>query len=422
MTYEPRPYQLAGIDKLAASVQTYGTGLDMSDMGTGKTWKALFVAKRWGLPVAVVCPAVTKVQWRDAADKLGVEMTLCESYQKVIRGTATGITKSGVKRRKFSFALTKPTLFVFDEVHACRNHKSQNSLLLMDCVDAGYPVLMLSATPFENTTQFRAIGHALKIVHRNKWWHWCLSAGGCRPGSFGGLEYVGGEQTMSQIRSTWDDRMDRTRIEDVGDLPEFTMQTRLIDSNNCKAINNAYTELLATYAEETEFAIVRRLRYRQKIEHEKIKQLYELAQEFVDGGQKVIHFVNFTDTVDTLYELHEGEFGIVDGRVTGDKRQAVVDQFQAGKLDGLIVQLQSGGVGLNLQDTTGDAPRTAILNLTDSATLFRQATGRTFRDGSRSACRFVVPLVAGTVEKEIEQNLERKFRNLASLTDADFRP
>jgi len=33
-----------------------------------------------------------------------------------------------------------------------------------------------------------------------------------------------------------------------------------------------------------------------------------------------------------------------------------------------------------------------------------------------------VPLVAGTVEKEIEQNLERKFRNLASLTDADFRP
>ena len=133
--------------------------------------------------------------------------------------------------------------------------------------------------------------------------------------------------------------MDRTRIEDVGDLPEFTMQTRLIDSNNCKAINNAYTELLATYAEETEFAIVRRLRYRQKIEHEKIKQLYELAQEFLDGGQKV-----------------------------------------------------------------------------------RQATGRTFRDGSRSACRFVVPLVAGTVEKEIEQNLERKFRNLASLTDADFRP
>jgi len=142
----------------------------------------------------------------------------------------------------------------------------------------------------------------------------------------------------------------------------------------------------------------------------------------VDCGQKVIHFVNFTDTVDTLYELHEGEFGIVDGRVTGDKRQAVVDQFQAGKLTGLIVQLQSGGVGLNLQDTTGDAPRTAILNLTDSATLFRQATGRTFRDGSRSPCRFVVPLVAGTVEKEIQQNLERKFRNLASLTDADFRP
>jgi SNF2 family DNA or RNA helicase len=131
--------------------------------------------------------------------------------------------------------------------------------------------------------------------------------------------------------------------------------------------------------------------------------------------------VNFTDTVDTLQKLHGPTFGIVDGRVTGQKRQDVVDKFQAGKLDGLIVQLQSGGVGLNLQDTVGNAPRTAILNLTDSATLFRQATGRTFRDGSKSPCRFVVPLVAETVEEEIEQNLNRKFANLGSLTDEDFR-
>ena len=93
MTYEPRPYQLAGIDKLAASVQTYGTGLDMSDMGTGKTWKSLFVAKRWGLPVAVECRADSKVQWGGGCDKLGEELTRCESYQKVIPDTAKGITK-----------------------------------------------------------------------------------------------------------------------------------------------------------------------------------------------------------------------------------------------------------------------------------------------------------------------------------------
>lgn len=421
MNYEPRAYQESGIEKLTRSLEEIGAALDMSDMGTGKTWKALFIAKRLGLPVAVICPAITKTQWRDAAEKVGVELRLCESYQKCVRGTANKITKQGGKRKQFKFEHPAKTLFVFDEVHNCRNHKAQNSLLLMDCADAGYKVLMLSATPFENSTQLKAIGHALKYVNRLRWWYWCLSSGGCRHGAFGGLDYVGGQKVMAGIRRAIEDRVDRTSIAEVGDLPDFKLQTRMIDAGDCEAIDNAYTALLETYAQTTKHAIVQRLRYRQIIEHEKIKHLYELAQEFVDAGQKVIHFVNFSDTVDSLYQLHEGEFGVIDGRVTGDKRQQVVDDFQAGKLAGLIVQIQSGGVGLNLQDTVGDAPRTAILNLTDSATLFRQATGRTFRDGSKSPCRFVVPLVADTVERDIEKNLSKKFRNLNSLTDEDFR-
>jgi len=421
MNYEPRPYQNEGIQKLLTSVQKVGAGLDMSDMGTGKTWKALFIAKRMAAPVVVICPAVTKVQWRDAAHKVGVELLACESYQKCVRGTANGITKHGTKRKQFKFSHPQNTLFIFDEVHNCRNPKAQNSLLLMDCADAGYPVLMLSATPFENSTQYKAIGHALKMVHRNRYWNWCMSSGGCKPGVFGGMEYVGGEKLMSRLRISMEDRMDRTSITEVGDLPDFKLQTRMIDAGDCEAIDNAYTALLETYAEETKHAIVQRLRYRQIIEHEKIKHLYALAQEFVEAGQKVIHFVNFSDTVDSLYQLHEGEFGVIDGRVTGERRQQVVDDFQAGKLAGLIVQIRSGGVGLNLQDTVGNAPRTAILNLTDSATLFRQATGRTFRDGSKSPCRFVVPLVADTVEEQIEKNLDKKFKNLNSLTDEDFR-
>ena len=421
MNYEPRPYQIEGIEKLLNSVQKVGAGLDMSDMGTGKTWKALFIAKRMAAPVVVICPAVTKAQWRDAAEKVGVELLACESYQKCVRGTANGIGKQGGKHKHFKFSHPQNTLFIFDEVHNCRNPKAQNSILLMDCADAGYPILMLSATPFENSTQFKAIGHTLKMVHRLRFWNWCMSSGGCKPGVFGGMDYVGGEKLMSRLRISMEDRMDRTSIAEVGDLPDFKLQTRMIDAGDCEAIDHAYTALLETYAEETKHAIVQRLRYRQIIEHEKIKHLYELAQEFVDAGQTVIHFVNFSDTVDSLYQLHEGEFGVIDGRVTGDRRQQVVDDFQAGKLAGLIVQIQSGGVGLNLQDTVGNAPRTAILNLTDSATLFRQATGRTFRDGSKSPCRFVVPLVAETVEEKIEKNLSKKFRNLNSLTDEDFR-
>ena len=423
--YSPRHYQLAGIDKLFNSIHRTGAALDMSDMGTGKTWKALFIAKRANVPVVIVCPAVTKAQWLDAASKVGVKVALCESYQKCIRGTAEGITRSGQKRRKFKLHYPRNTLWIFDEVHNCRNPKALQTQLLIDARDHEFPLLLLSATPFENTTQLKVIGHAMRWFHRSQWWHWCLSKGGCRPGAFGGLEYCGGEQVMRGLRKEYSHMLDRVSIQQVADLPEFKMSTRIMALETTKALDRAYIDLLNAHAEETEHAMVRRLRYRQIIEHEKTQGLFELATEFIDSGQKVLHFVNFRDTIENLQILHgraKHKFGRVDGEVTGDERQDSISDFQNGLLDGLIINMQSGGVGLNLQDTVGNAPRTAILNLTDSATWFKQATGRTFRDGTKSPCRFVVPLVADTVEEQMDQNLTAKFKNLEALTDGDFMP
>lgn len=424
-TYSPRAYQLPGIDKLYNSINRTGAALDMSDMGTGKTWKALFLAKRAGVQVAIVCPAVTKAQWIDAATKVGVKVALCESYQKCTRGTAEGVSRSGDKRKRFKLNYPRNTLWIFDEVHNCRNPKALQTQLLIDARDQEFPLLLLSATPFENTTQLKGIGHAMRWFHKSDWWNWCLINGGCRLGRFGGLEYTGGEQTMRSLRAKHEDMLDRVSIQQVADLPEFKMSTRMIAVEDTKALDLAYVELLHAYAEETEHAMVRRLRQRQIIEHEKTQGLFELASEFIDSGQKVLHFVNFRDTIENLTILHakaKHQFGRIDGEVDGGERQESIELFQAGMLDGLIVNMQSGGVGLNLQDTVGDAPRTAILNLTDSATWFKQATGRTFRDGSKSACRFVVPLVVGTVEEQMDANLTSKFKNLEALVDGDFCP
>ena len=424
--YSPRHYQIAGIDRLFNSIVRWGAALDMSDMGTGKTWKALFLAKRAKAPVGIICPAVTKTQWLDAADKVGVEVKFCESYQKAIRGTAEGISRSGNNRRKFKYHFDRGTLLIFDEVHNCRNPKALQTQLLIDARDQEFPLLLLSATPFENPTQLKGIGHALRWFHRNQWWNWCLSPqGGCRPGVFGGLEYVGGESTMRALREEHDAMLDRVRIDQVADLPEFKMQTRMVSVEDTTPIDQAYVDLLKVQAEDTEHALVQRLRHRQVIEHSKTKCLYDLACEFIAAGQKVLHFVSFRDTIENLELLHrkgKHRFGRIDGEVDGGERQENIDAFQSGLLDGLIINIQSGGVGLNLQDTVGDAPRTAILNVTDSATWVKQATGRTFRDGSKSACRFVVPLVVDTVEEDMDRNLTRKFQNLEALVDGDFTP
>jgi ERCC4-related helicase len=114
--------------------------------------------------------------------------------------------------------------------------------------------------------------------------------------------------------------LDRVSIQQVADLPEFKMSTRMIAVEDTKALDLAYVELLHAYAEETEHAMVRRLRQRQIIEHEKTQGLFELATEFIESGQKVLHFVNFRDTIENLTILHakaKHQFGRIDGEVDG---------------------------------------------------------------------------------------------------------
>jgi superfamily II DNA or RNA helicase len=424
----PRDYQEVGIDKIYRSLKRTGAALDMSDMGTGKTFKALFVAKKADIPVVVICPVATIPAWEEAARNVGVSVRLLASYHKAIRGVDQIKRGRGTKRKTYKIEYPQNTLFIFDEVHNCRDHKTWSSHLLEAVTDHQYPVLMMSATPFENPTQFRAIGHALGTVHRTKFYHWCLSEGRCKSGTFGGMIYVGDSSYMKTLHKKIAPQTDRIRIAEVGDLPEFKMQTRLVEPENRKALNEAYVELLNTLAEDTEHAIVERLRQRQIIEHEKIQGNFALADEFIQAGQRILHFVSFTDTVEHLLELHrlnKQPFGVIDGKIApagSAKRAQYIEDYTAGKLSGLIVNYQSGGSGLNLQDIHGHLPTTGIMNLTDSATNFRQATGRTFRDGTKSPCRFVITLAAGTVEADMNRNLNNKFKNLEALVDGDLLP
>lgn len=419
----PRDYQIHGIEKLSRAIQKNQAALDMSDMGTGKTFKAVWIAKKFGYNLAVICPAGTIAQWKDTARKCRVKTEFVVSYQKAVRGNMQQIERH--HRNRYTIHAPKKTLWVFDEVHNCRNYKALNSKLLMAVIDQKFPVLMASATPFETPIQFCAIGHALGTVHKNNWYHWCLSEGRCKKGDYGGMFYVGGPGFMKQLRERIEPFCDRVRIAEVGQLPELTFQTRVIEPANRKAIDESYVELLQISAEESEEAIVERLRLRQIVEHEKLEAEHLLGEEFLDAGQKIVHFTNFTDSIENLRELYKlsgRAVGVVDGKTPVADKERDKALFQKGGLDVLLVNIQSGGAGLNLQDMEGDAPRTSIINLTDGATWFRQACGRTYRENTKSHTRIVVPIARGTVECEIEANLNRKFKNLEALTDADLLP
>ena len=445
---EPREYQKAGIAKMVRALRNYGGSLDASDMGTGKTPKACLIARELGLNLAVFAPPVTLPDWEDMAERAGVNLVCATSYHAAIGkrfkvGTKQvkkgliyeeqdvfridshpQIKRVGPLRPRFIPTFPKNTLCVFDEVQHCRR-KSHFTTLLIGAKNAKYPIHMQSATPFLDPTEMKAIMHALGIIPSQNHWNWCLAIGKCVKGPHGGLIYKGGHKHMAWIREQLQDRMDRVLIEDVGDMPEFEIQTRLVPVDDGMSLDQSYLEDLKQCRDFAETGLTERLRYRQISEHLKVQPNFDLAKQKIEDGALAILFYNFTDTANRTVALAKAaglRVGLINGDTPKGERTKILARAQADQLDFLIIQVGTGGAGINLQDLTGNRPRVGILNLCDSAFHFKQATGRTYRDGAMSNCLFIVPLAAGTIEAKMRVSLNQKFKNLAALVDGDLYP
>jgi superfamily II DNA or RNA helicase len=124
-------HQRAAALRLAAAMDVFGGALLADAVGLGKTYVALALAARAGTAVAVV-PATLTEQWRRAARKLGVELSL--------------VTHEALSRRA---RLPPATLVVVDEAHRFRNPTIRRyDRLARDL--RGAQVLLVTATPVVN--------------------------------------------------------------------------------------------------------------------------------------------------------------------------------------------------------------------------------------------------------------------------------
>ena len=414
--YKPRDYQIPGIQKLSEAIRENGSALDMSDTGTGKTFKALWIAQALGMEqVAVLCPKVVIPQWERACRDLGVKPLWINTYDKARRGNIPGISRRG---HTYAFSEFPPnTLLLFDEVQRCQGARTKQGRLLIDAHRHGIPKLMMSATPADSPLQMRGIGYAMGLFHYNEWWSWCQYHGKCIEGQFGGLEYYGGPEFMAELRTQMDWGIDRVRKADIKDWKNQFVQPEIIESNKLKAIDNAYAEMLAMEAEETPWALTELLRLRQQVEHCKIPAVAEMVENYTSSGNQVLVMCNFRDTLENLNRIRPGLTLHGDTEDRGDVARA----FQAGEQDVLYAMTQCAREGVNLHDIKG-TPVVSIILPTYSARDFIQACGRTDRDGALSDSVVKVPLVKDTVEERVFAKLEAKRERIEALVDGDFLP
>ena len=435
-----RPYQSHGVEWLAGLTQQKFNGLLADDMGLGKTLQALAFAawlraasKRD--PILVVCPTSLVTNWlretaRFTPHLRALDLTGADRAQKFAArgGHDLLVTSYAILRRDVEmYRAAEFSLVVLDEAQHIKNRGSQNAQAAKALKTERR--LVLTGTPLENSVL------DLWSIYDFLLPGYLGTAADFRERYETPLTKSPDARVMERLRQRVKPFfMRRTKEEVLTELPpklEFPTLCELTDEQK-----EVYRAVLAQGRRDVfdnsgkagkgrdKLAVLTTLlRLRQVCCHldllpsgetkrawkepsAKMERTFELIDEAIDGGHRVLLFSQFVRVLHLLRveaKRREMAFCYLDGQTVD--RQAEIDRFQAdAKVPLFFISLKAGGTGLNL---TG-ADTVIHFDPWWNPAVEEQATARAHRMGqSRSVSAYKL-IAAGTVEEKIQALQARK--------------
>ena len=114
----------------------------------------------------------------------------------------------------------------------------------------------------------------------------------------------------------------------------------------------------------------------------------------------------------TFHKMLGGEVALLDGSLNPQARQALVDRFQAGEIDVLVLSLRAAGAGINLTAATQVIHYDRWWN----PAVEDQASDRAHRIGQTTTVVVHRLIANGTLERRIADVLEGKRKLAKALT------
>jgi SNF2 family DNA or RNA helicase len=146
-------------------------------------------------------------------------------------------------------------------------------------------------------------------------------------------------------------------------------------------------------------------------------QRYELIADLVEERKHSLVFFNWKHQRDFLareFEKRGISFAIIDGNVTRHgERDAIVERYQAGKYQTLLLHPRTGAHGLTL--TRGDT--TIVSSPFYEADLLKQAIHRVYRGDQDKVTNTILVQAKGTVEELVYARLDDKYDRMTDLLD-----
>lgn len=131
-------------------------------------------------------------------------------------------------------------------------------------------------------------------------------------------------------------------------------------------------------------------------------------KQLVHNMETGIIFVQFKQSVTNVSKYLDDmgrTYGVVDGQLTPKVVSNNIREFQAGDLDFLVIQIQSGNAGLNLQRTNN----VIFYSVPDGNFIqFHQAKYRIRRIGQTRECNYYYMITKASIEVELFRNLKVK--------------
>jgi hypothetical protein len=427
-------YQFLHVYNIMTALRANGVALDGSDTGTGKTFTTVGVCKQSDYKPGIICPATMISSWRRVCQLFDVIPLFISSYELIKLGKHYDENMKKVecpylkiieideeitaRSEKYRWRLPWNSIIIFDEVHKCRNVKSENSQLLLSTKNL-HRVLMLSATLSDNPKSFHVFGYMLGLYKSlrqgNNWINGQILED---------KNYIGSNKKASAVnRTIYPQRGSRMQITELGDqFPKNQVSADCYDlePKDLEEVNKHFDKLallekeIAKKENDDVYILAEIQKARLKIELLKLQIFKEEAEAYLENGYSVVIFLNYIQSIKELAKKLKTD-SVITGDVDLEKRRKIVERFQENRSN-IIIMTIGIAEGISLHDEHG-VPRVSLISPTFSSIQLKQALGRICRAGQKTPALQRIIYSSNTCEEAICNTAKEKFKFTSKLND-----
>ncbi len=417
--------------------------------GLGKTGQAIATMMGAGAKcILVICPATLrenwKREWKIWTDKNAMIMAdrakttwptyynvgMCNvfivNYESLKKYFVESIDKPEDKPLRLNHIKFRETINLFDaviidEVHRCKDGRTQQAKFVMGICKGKEYVLALTGTPVvikpkDLIPQLHIIGRLAEFGNYsgfiNRYCQGVNEASNLKELNYLMHKICFYRREKTEVLKDLPDKMRNIMRVDITNRPEYIKAENNLIEYLRENLQKSEGEISTALRGETMvlIGILKKIAARGKVE-----QVIGHIQEVVDAGEKIVVFAWHKEMVQELKAAIPGSVTIV-GDDSMDSRKRSVDSFQNDpKCQVIICNIKSGGVGITLTASS----RVVFIELPWNPADCEQCEDRCHRIGQKDSVQCTYFLGHETIDEYIYSIIEKKRAIVNQVTGAE---